>query len=216
LDINEVSRSSSVQGGLTPIFVLILSYFFLGTTLGYFQYLAFILLVAGGFLISLERVRHNFREAMKGLRFLFLTIILHAIYYVMLKYLFESQDFITGFVWSRFGMVCGALTLLIYGPWRREIISSMHQTTAGISSLMIGGKIAAGFGSLFISLAVFQGDVSLVNALKGSEYVFLFLLTILLSKKFPDILREKLSRGIILQKIAAIILICSGLFLIAL
>ena len=216
LDINEASRSASLVGGLTPIVILVLSYFFLGSTLGYFQFWAFMLLVAGGLLISLEKIRHSFREGVKGLGFLFLTIIFHAIYFVMLKYLFNYQDFITGFVWSRLGLVIGALAILIYDPWRREIISSLHQATAGIGSLMVGSKIAAGFGSLFISLAVFQGDVTLVNALKGSEYVFLFLLTILLSKKFPNILHEKHSRGIILQKIIAIILICAGLVLIAL
>jgi len=216
LDINEASRSSSVLGGLTPIAVLILSYFFLGSTLGYFQLLAFIFLVAGGFLISLEKVRHSFRERIRGFNFLFLTIIFHAIYFVMLKYLFNYQDFITGFVWSRLGLVLGALILLLYGPWRREIKSSMQKATAGVSSLMLGSKVVAGLGSLLVSLAVFQGDVSLVNALKGLEYVFLFLLTVLLSKRFPDILHEKLSRGIILQKTIAIILICAGLVLIVL
>jgi len=215
LDINEASRSASVFGGLTPVVVLILSYFFLGDNLGYFQLAAFIFLVIGGFLISLEKVKSGFREGLKGLDFLFLTIILHAIYFVMLKHLFNYQDFITGFVWSRFGLVLGALILLAYKPWRREIMSSMRQASVGLSSLMVGSKLAAGFGSLFVSLAVFQGDVSLVNALKGSEYVFLFFLTILLSRKFPDILREKLNRSIILQKITAIILICAGLALIA-
>ena len=216
LDINEASRSASLLGGLTPIAILILSYFFLGSTLGYLQFWAFVLLVAGGLLISLEKIKHSFREGIKGLTFLFLTVILHAVYFVMLKYLFDYQDFITGFVWSRLGLVIGALALLIYGPWRREIINSMHRATTGVSSLMVGSKIAAGFGSLFISLAVFQGDVSLVNALKGSEYVFLFLLTILFSRKFPNILHEKHSQGILLQKIAAIVLICAGLALIAL
>ncbi|MBU2037043.1 EamA family transporter [Patescibacteria group bacterium] len=215
LDVNEASRSVSLLGGLTPIVILILSYFFLGEVLNHFQLWAFILLVAGGFLISLEKIKHGFREGIKGLNFLFLTIFLHAIYFVMLKYLFDYQDFITGFVWSRMGLVLGALVLLVYGPWRREIINSMHQATAKVGSLMVGSKIAAGFGSLFISLAIFQGNVALVNALKGSEYVFLFFLTVLLSRKFPNILHEKFSQGIILQKITAIILICAGLALIA-
>lgn len=214
LDINEASRSASLLGGLTPIVILALSYLFLGETLSLSHFWAFALLVAGGLLISLEKIKHSFREGVKGMGFLFLTIILHAIYFVMLKHLFNYQDFITGFVWSRLGLVLGALALLIYGPWRREIINSMHQATAKVGSLMVGSKLAAGFGSLFISLAIFRGDVALVNALKGSEYVFLFLLTILLSNKFPNILHEKHSRGIILQKIVAIILICAGLVLI--
>jgi len=214
LDINEASRSSSVAGGLIPIFVLFFSSIFLGETLGWFQLLAFILLVIGGFLISLEQGKLGFHEGLRGQKFIALTVTFHAVYFVMLKYLFEHQDFITGFVWSRLGLVVAALFILIYPSWRKMISLSAREVTGGISSLMLGSKLAAGFGSLFISLAVFKGSVSLVNALKGSEYVFLFLITILLSRKFPAILREKLNGAIILQKTIAIIFICLGLALI--
>ena len=80
---------------------------------------------------------------------------------------------------------------------------------------MVGAKITAGFGSLFVSLAVALGSASLVNALQGAQYVFLFLMTILLARKWPEILREKITGAIIAQKFAAIALICVGLALIA-
>ncbi len=216
LDVNEASRSSSVVGGLTPVFVLIFSGIFLGEALGWQELTAFAFLVVGGFLISIERGRGGFREGLKGLKFIVLTIVLGATYFVMLKYLFGYQDFITGFIWSRLGLVIAALALLVYPAWRGQIMSSWRQATPGVGYLMVGSKAAAGFGSLFISLAVFEGQVSLVNALQGSQYAFLFLITVLLTRKFPDILREKLSRAIILQKITAIAFICFGLALIAL
>ncbi len=216
LDINEALRSASVIGGLTPIFVLIFSGFFLGEALGWLQLIAFLLLIVGGFLISIEKNKDGFKEKLKGINFIALAIILHAVYYVMLKYLFGYQDFITGFIWSRLGMAIVALAILIYPAWRKMITSSIRAATAGLGYLMIGSKIAAGFGSLFVSLAISKGNVSLVNALQGVEYAFLFLITVLLSKKWPEILREKLNGAMILQKILAIIIICVGLVLIAL
>jgi len=216
LDINETSRVVSAFGGLVPIFVLVFSWWFLGEALGWSQLLAFIVLVAGGILISFEKHEGETREALKGIKLIIVTVLLHAIYFMMLKYLFESQNFVTGFIWSRLGLVVAALAILIYPVWRRVIFSSTGQATAGISSLMVGSKLAAGFGSLFVSLAVSRGPVSLVNALQGTQYVFLFLMIIFLSKKFPKFLHEKLSRAIIVQKIAAILLICGGLALIAL
>lgn len=215
LDINEASRAASATGGLTPVFVLVLSYLFLGETLGWLQLTAFSLLVVGGFLISLERGRSGFHEVMKGLKFIVATIILGAVYFVMLKYLFNYQDFITGFVWSRLGLVAGALAVLLYPVWRREIVVSWRGATAGLDSLMIGTKVMAGFGSLFVSLAVSRGSASLVNALQGAQFAFLFLLTFLLSKFWPAVLREKMTGAIMAQKFAAIALICAGLALIA-
>jgi drug/metabolite transporter (DMT)-like permease len=216
LDINEASRAASIIGGLTPIFVLAFSCFFWGESLGWLQLVAFLLLLAGGFWISLEKNQNGFKEKLKGINFIALAIILHAVYYLMLKYLFGYQDFITGFIWSRLGMALAALVVLANPTWRKMIASSARTATAGLGYLMVGSKVAAGFGSLFVSLAIAKGNVALVNALQGSEYAFLFLMTILLSRKWPDILREKLNGAIIAQKIVAIIIICVGLALIAL
>ena len=109
LDINEASRVSSAIGGLMPIIVLGLSSFFLGDALGWLQLLAFALLVAGGFLISLEWRQGAFREKLKGRGSIAAAVILSAVYFVMLKYLFNYQDFVTGFAWSRLGLALGAL-----------------------------------------------------------------------------------------------------------
>ncbi|KKT25723.1 MAG: hypothetical protein UW11_C0024G0007 [Parcubacteria group bacterium GW2011_GWA2_43_9b] len=216
LDKNEASRVASVFGSLTPIGTLVLSGLILGNNLGWPQLAAFIILIFGGFLISLEKGRDGIKEKLKGFKYIIATVILHSVYFVMLKHLFGYQNFITGFIWSRLGMAVVALAILTYPAWRRMILSSARMATAGIGYLMVGSKIAAGFGSLFVSLAIFRGNVSLVNALQGSEYAFLFLLTIFLAKKFPAILREKLNGGIIAQKISAIIIICVGLALIVL
>lgn len=216
LDINEASRASSLVGGVTPVLVLTLSYLFLGEALGWLQLVAFSLLVIGGFLISLEKGQSGFHEAMKGLKYIIATIILSAVYFVMLKHLFNYQDFITGFVWSRMGLVAGSLIVLFYPAWRYEIRRSFSEASAGLSSLIAGAKIMAGFGSLFVSLAVARGSASLVNALQGAQFAFLFLLTLWLSKFWPAVCNEKLSGAIIAQKFAAIGLICIGLALIAL
>lgn len=215
LDINEASRASSVVGGLTPVFVLAFSALFLGEALGWQGLAAFAFLVLGGFLISLERGRNGYKEGLKGLSSIVATIILGALYFVMLKYLFNYQDFITGFIWSRLGLVLAALGALTYPVWRRQISISWNQASPGLDALMVGTKIIAGLASLFISLAVALGPVSLVNALQGAQYVFLFFLVLVFSHYFPNVLREKLTGAIIAQKVAAIIFICAGLALIA-
>ena len=58
--------------------------------------------------------------------------------------------------------------------------------------------------------------IAIINALQGVQYVFLLILTVLLSLKFPQIIKEEISGKILLQKISAILLIGAGLALIAL
>jgi hypothetical protein len=59
-------------------------------------------------------------------------------------------------------------------------------------------------------------SVSLINVMQGMQYAFLLALTIILSKKFPRLLEEKISGWIVVQKILAILLIGSGSVILAL
>jgi len=79
----------------------------------------------------------------------------------------------------------------------------------------VSGKLLAALGSLLVHLAVAQGSVSIVSAMAGAEYIFLFFIVLLLSKKFPQILKERLNAGVIAQKIIAILLVGAGLAILA-
>ena len=59
------------------------------------------------------------------------------------------------------------------------------------------------------------GHLAFINALEGTRYIFLFGLSILLSVKFPKIAEEKLSKQNLIQKTIAILIIISGLALLA-
>lgn len=215
LDINEASKVSSFVGGLTPVLVLILSYLFLSETLTLMHLLAFFLLIFGGFLISIKKSRGEFRGGMKGFRFLVLAIILGAVYWIMAKYAFDTQGFVNGFVWSRAGFVLAAFLILLRPAWRRMIFISERQATPKLGALFASNKLLAAFGSLSIHLALFLGSAPLVNALQGVQYVFLLIFAVILSKKFPELMEEKVSGTTLAQKIAAVLLIGGGLAILA-
>lgn len=210
LDVNEASRDIPLIGGLTPIVVLSLSYVFLAEGFGWPRLVAFSLLVLGGFLISLKTGRgKNF--LIKGGFFVAAAILLNAAYLVLIKYVFGQEGFLNGFVWSRLGLVLSAVFVLFFPKWRRLIMSSGRQASAGLGAILVSNKILAGVGSLLVHLAVSRGSVSMVNAMQGTEYGFLFLLTIFLSKKFPFLLKERIDFKTFIQKTAAILLIAGGL-----
>lgn len=213
LDIGSASRVLPAIGGLTPILILFLSFVFLGERLDMLQIFAFLLLVFGGMLISFKREPKERQK--KRTIFIALAILLTAISLVLIKYVFLHQDFINGFVWTRMGMVLGALFFLISSNLRRSILDAGRQSKGGLSLLFIFNKAIAGAGSIGINLAIFLASVSIVSALQGAQYAFLLIFTIILSKKFPRIIHEKVTRGIIFQKILAIISIAAGLVILS-
>jgi len=216
LDINEPSRVTSIIGSLVPVLVLFFSYIFLAERLGFTQIMAFFLLVLGGFLISFKKLKSGLAGAMNGKKYIIFAILTYAVYLILTKYIFIQQGFVTGFLWTRFGAFLAAISVLLYPGWRKVIFSSAAQTSFGLGSLLIFAKVSAGIGSFFVHLAISRGSVSVINAMQGAEYAFLLILAIVFSKKFPQILKEEISGGILIQKIFAIILIGFGLSLLSL
>jgi uncharacterized membrane protein len=79
---------------------------------------------------------------------------------------------------------------------------------------VIINKVLAGLAFILILYAIKLGEVSLVNALAGIQFVFLLILAVVFTKKFPEYFHEDISnRKIIVQKLVATVLIAAGLAL---
>lgn len=212
----ESSRVVPMVGGLIPILTLVLSFIFLGERLTPKEIIAFCFLVGGGTLLSLLVEVGIFSKSIKRVYFMkalipvLLAACAFAVYFVMTKFIFLHQNFISGLIWIRAGAVLGALLLLIPSGFRRIIFIKtkfIEQKTIGLFALNKGLVLFAGF---FQYGAIFLGSVTLVNALQGTQYLFLLLLAFLLFRKIPA-LKEQLDRRTLVQKIIAIILIGIGL-----
>jgi drug/metabolite transporter (DMT)-like permease len=214
----EVSRVVTMIGGFTPVFSLILSFFIFHERLGGFQLLAFILLVAGSVLISFKR--NGIDSVQKKSSFLGVGVSIaaaftFALYYVSAKIIFSGeQPFISAFFWSRMGSFLAAVLILAVPSWR--ILIFCARKTAGVKGgvLFVTNKVLAALGFILLNYSIKLGNVSLINAIQGVQYVFLFGLVIYLAKKYPKVLEEKITGKIIAQKILAVILIGCGLALI--
>ena len=214
----EVSRVVTMIGGFTPMFVLILSFFFFHERLSSVHFLAFILLVAGSVIISFKRSGIDSarkKSAFLGVGISIAAAFTFALYYVSAKIIFSAeQPFISAFFWSRMGSFLTALLILIIPSWRTLIFGA--RKTAGVKggALFITNKILAGGGFILLNYSIKLGNVALVNAIQGVQYVFLFGLVMYFAKNYPQILEEKMTGKIIAQKILAIIIIGFGLALI--
>ena len=234
---SEATRVVPIVGALIPIFSYLFSFIFLGEALSERQFLAFIILIMGGILISVKQTRfYYFKEVSESFRHIFgnvlggihahyrstqrliinstISALFFAVYYVLIKYIYSLQPFIGGFVWSRMGTFLGIIMILLVPSWRKLIIKSQRGAkTPKNLAFFLTIRILAALAFIMLNWAISLGSVSLINSLQGTQYVFLFLLIFFLSVKYPKILKEELGGGVMLQKVIGIILISTGLYM---
>jgi len=222
LKADEASRIVSIVGGITPIFIFILSYIVFGGALGHHhEYFALALLVLGTIIISVRRGQRcgifefNKHECVRSTEFALLAAFFFALFFVSAKFVFANQEFISGFVWTRIGSFVAALLLLLIPHTRRLIFSTTKKVGAKMGSLFVANKTLAGISFLMLNYAISIGNITLVNALEGVKYVSLLLLVFIISKFMPRILREETTFLIFMQKTVAVILIFIGISLLS-
>jgi len=215
LSLFEASRIIPAIGGLVPLFTFGLIYVFSGgkVSLSAVEIIAFLLLILGSTLIASEKGKFVDR---KSLRIVIIAAFFLALYFAFAKYLYLALPFWTGFIWRSIGSFLSALFFLIIFPEiKKEIFRKRermsHKTTFIFLSNQAGGAAAAILQNWAVALAPLS-LAAFINALQGTQYVFLLIFSIFLSIKFPQILKEEISRGVILQKITAILVIGAGLF----
>lgn len=214
----EVSRVAPWTGGLVPLFIVVLAHPILGETFRQSEWIAFFLIVVGGIFIGSEEEPAGGRARVgRPLSPFFLgalAAVLFAIAHVLAKFVYVNWGFLPGLIWRTLGSVVAAAILLAV-PWSRgPIVKSLERPTAAkgrVQVLFLAGHAFGAVGFVLMNYAFTLGSVALTNALAGTQYVFIFLAVIVLSRGFPWILREKLDRSIILRKSLSIACIAAGI-----
>ncbi|MBI5045726.1 MAG: DMT family transporter [Candidatus Niyogibacteria bacterium] len=213
LKSGEASRVLPMVGGFTSVFVYLGSYAFLDERLTFMQLAALFFLVLGGIGIFIEPIEQADRRAWHNILMSVLAAFLFGIFYILIKYVFMHQPFLSGFIWTRLGSFVGALILLIPSANRELIFNSVRALNARAGGLFVANKILAGLAFLILNYAIYLGSATLINALQGVQYFFVLALSLLLSAKMPQLFEEKITQGIVIQKITAVSLIGIGLAL---
>ena len=205
-----ISRLLPIEGGFVPFFTLIFAYIMLGERLTTPQLAAFIFLVSGAVLIAFRKDAGRWHP--KALGYAVMAAVLFALSFVLTKYIFNQTNFVSGLIWTRLGFLAVSLSFLIPKKSRQHIANATEEATPGNKILYYGARLSGGLAGLMQNYAISLGSVIIVNALQGVQYAFLLLLTIFLSKYYPKILRERITKLILAQKILAIVFISLGLY----
>lgn len=213
LKAGETSRIIPIIGGVQPLIVLPLAWFWLGEAVGPRFLFALLLIVIGTVLISYGGGKIERRAYFWAV----LSAIFFAVSIVTLKDAFNSQaSFVTPFVLSRLGCILLGLILLIWPKNWRDVIHELKEPQKQSGSLFVASQIFGALASILLNLAfaISIGMTALINALQGLQYIFLFIALFILTVFFPKIIKEDITPKVLIQKITATTLIILGLVLI--
>lgn len=212
----ESSRIVPFLGGLQPIIILPLAWYFLGESFSSLFFVALFLFCAGTVLISYEK-----GQAKKSAYFYaIISTILFAVSLVVAKWAYNQMDtFITPFVFSRIGATLAALPLLLVPGvvWYKTKKQQAQKIEQKSLILLVIGQTCGALASVGINLAIAISinATAIINAMQGLQYAFLFVAVFILTNFFPKIIKENMSPKVLIQKAVATGLIILGLILVA-
>lgn len=230
LSMSQAFQATSIVGGMTPLFAFGISYIVTSgeEKLSVRHGLAFLALILGTFLINLEEKKGEATSRKVIPEYLFnwgimkfsvISAFLFGLYYVLLKYVYMGQTFWNGLMWMRFGGLVVALLFLLSRETRREVFGKRVLPDKKVFPIFIGNQVASAVANLMINWAVALAPfmyVPVVNALQGVQYVFTLVLAVIISRKYPDFLREENDDKNLFYKISGVLLIIIGVFALAL
>ncbi|MBI2019507.1 hypothetical protein HYS95_02490 [Candidatus Daviesbacteria bacterium] len=203
LKLGQVSRVIPVIGTLIPLILLMLAV--RSEALSITQIEAVIILTFG--LVFLTATDWKGKLNKEEIICEVLSASLFAISYVILRSAYLKLDFLSVLVWSRMVLLPLLLIMVAIPFLRIKVISSKGLKINFLSKegfIFLGGQLSGALSEVLILFSISLANPALVNSLQGSQYVFLLIFD---RKKYPFL--------ILLSKVAGIIFIAAGLYLLA-
>jgi drug/metabolite transporter (DMT)-like permease len=196
-----------------PLFVLPLAAVFLGEVLTFGKYLGVLLLVAGAITVSYKRTarKAGFSSA---LWLMLLFTIVWSVYEVASKYILTGMDFWSFTFWWLVGSVLTGCLMSAVPDMRHRFTSSVKKV--GCRALAIRTAVVASWHVSLLSMffAISAGPVSLVAAIPSVQPLFVLAFALFLTRFAPQIMREKFDRATAAVKLAAVLLVVAGAWLV--
>ncbi len=206
----DVAVSATNTGVFTVLFSYIFSYFILGERLSHANFYAVGLFVLGLVFLGLAGRAVLGYAALSGMFF--------SLSFVLLKFTFNYFShvvpdhfhvFLNGIFWTRIGFVLVVLVPLLFSSIRKEVVASFRQAPPKSRIVFVLNKVLVGAGFLLLYYAIGLGDVVVINALMGFQFIFVLILTLVAQRKFPTLITPS-DHLITPSKLTGIFLVVAG------
>jgi len=211
--MGEASHINPFNGAIVTISVFIGASIFLYEQLTTFQLIGIVILTIAALLLAQEtsQKHHGFH---KGFIWAVVSGICFGISHVAAKYLYDIYPFWTAFTWTRFTTGFIGLVLLAYPSVRNTFKKKKKKPKSTgrkyALPIIVGDKIFGILGVVLIQYAISVGSVTMVNALVGIQYIFMFFLIYFLTKVHPKVFKEYFTKVELHKQLFALALILIG------
>ena len=196
-----------------PIFVAIMAVLLLGETLGYLEWIAIIIVVAGAVMVS---ARWDLGGAATWLgRSFFLLVgssLLMAMADVAAKYALDYISFVNMY-WITSFCMSGVFLLISVRPHIIKELGNMKRRKSVITLLASNETIAV-VGAVLVFWAMERGPVSLVSTIVSSRPIFVVIYALILSRVSPMFLEWQPGKVILALRLIAVTMIVGGIAII--
>lgn len=205
----DVSDTIPVVASVSAMGTLLLEWLFLGGQYTVDNLIGVFLLILGTIFVSRLRLRKVviFHTVVSGLFF--------AMYYALIKHIFDLTNFDTGFLYTRIGLAVAALSIIAIPSYYRRIFRKLKKKRVNkvkASAYVLVLKVFAGIASILTLKAVQLGSVAVVQALAGVQFLFIILFAAIFGPITPVAFGENVTPRDIIHKALAATIIAVGLF----
>jgi len=209
----EITRIISAIGGFSTLILFVLSYFFLHERLPGLWLVSSAILVVGSLFLFFERGFVGFENRINLFFFSFCAAFFFALSFFVTKVIFLETSFLNGFIWLRAGTFLTALLAFLVPFFRKRILNNPIRKSGKLSVFFVANKTLGATALILLSYAINLGSVTVVNALRGLEYIFIFMIALFFSFYYPRVIDESFSIQATIQKVIGIALISLGVVL---
>lgn len=212
---SSASRVYILFGASSTIVTTILAKIMLGDAFSGREIGGIIFLLVGGAIISFKFYAGRFFSHWRGAA---LSGILAAFSMILLKYGYNHQAFVSGYILSRGGILFAALGSLLIPDFRKAVLDGLGKRKRRENLENLGGtiiaKTTAGLGTLLVNYSIALGSVAIISSLVSIQYLLTFIFALILSFYLKDIFIERFSILNVLTKMAGILAVALGTILV--
>ena len=199
---------------IIPIFAFILGYLFLDEVLAFRQIVGALLVILGGFALSLDLTEKMPRFKSSIFFLMLASSFLMAIGSLTFKFVAIEAGYWTTNFWGFIGQALIGIAIFSFiRNYRVEFLQILKENKMAIIALSGINEIIAVVAGLAFTFAVLLAPLALVQTVNGFQPFFVFLYGLILTLFFPDIVTESLSRKHLLQKIITIAVMLLGTYI---
>ncbi len=198
---------------MIPLFVLILSWLFLGDTLTVRQLGGFFLILTSAIVVSVRRVEMKFTLS-PALFAAAAASLLWAIQQVTFKFVVTETAFRDVVGYEAMGFATGGLMLFLVPSIRRSFLASLKTVRKRAVAIIFVNEAWSTAAKLITFLAISLGPVALVSVLESSAVFFGILLGWFLTTTLPRLFSEDITANALMRKGMLAAVMFAGLWLV--